>query len=306
MSHKNQDIVETGFIAKLPQAARPYAILMRLDRPIGWWLLLIPGLWGIMLAGNGVAGLYGRDYYLMTLFLIGAIVMRGAGCIINDMWDRDIDKKVERTKMRPLASGQVSLVSAGGLLFFLLFIGFIILVQTSYTAIWLGVLSLVFIGIYPLMKRITWWPQAFLGLTFNFGALMGFAAAADRIGIEPFLLYVSAIFWTIAYDTVYAHQDKEDDALIGIKSTALLFGSYSFLWVCVFYALSLIMMAATLFYAGAGWLSIGLLVLPAAYLIYRLTQWNTYDPESALEFFKANRNYGLLMLIPIAAHSLWI
>ena len=225
------DIKTEGWISKMPQSWQPYAVLMRLDRPIGWWLLLLPGWWGIMLGANGVTGMYNADWRLMILFLIGAIIMRGAGCIINDLWDRDLDQQVERTKMRPLASGQISMLNAIMFLFFMLFTAFIILLQTSAITIFLGVLSLFFVATYPLMKRITWWPQAFLGLTFNFGALMGWGAATHHLGWEPFVLYAAGFFWTLGYDTVYAHQDKEDDQIVGIKSTAILFGERSKFWV---------------------------------------------------------------------------
>lgn len=299
------DIKTEGWISKLPESWQDYAILMRFDRPIGWWLLLLPGWWGIVLAANGINGMYGRDFYLMLLFFIGAILMRGAGCIVNDMWDREMDNKVERTCSRPLASGSINMFQASILLFMVLFTGFIILLQTSGTSILLGFFSLFFIAIYPYMKRITWWPQAFLGITFNFGALMGFAAAADRIGLEPFLLYVSCFFWTLGYDTIYAHQDKKDDAMIGIKSTALLFGKRSKLWVSIFYIISFILLICTLLYAKSGYISLILLILPALYLIKIISFWNMDNPESSLNAFKANRNYGLLILLSISSHSLW-
>ncbi|MAZ76064.1 MAG: 4-hydroxybenzoate octaprenyltransferase [Micavibrio sp.] len=241
----------------------------------------------------------------MFLFLIGAILMRGAGCIVNDMWDRELDGEVERTRTRPLASGQISMIQAGALLFVVLFIGFIILVQTSGTAIWLGILSLFLIGSYPYMKRITWWPQAFLGLTFNFSALMGFATATNRVDAESLLLYASCFFWTLAYDTIYAHQDKKDDEMIGIKSTALLFGNRSPFWVSLFYGLSFGLLVVTLLYAGAGYASLALLFLPALYGLKILREWDMDDPENSLDMFKANKNYGLLILLAISAHSLW-
>jgi len=171
------DINIQGWISNLPASWQPYAVLMRLDRPIGWWLLVLPAWWGIVLGANGVQGMMLSDIRLLVIFLIGAIIMRGAGCIINDLWDRDLDQQVERTKLRPLASGQISIVKAVVFLCYLLFCAFIILLMTSGITIALGVLSLIFVATYPLMKRITWWPQAFLGLTFNFGALMGWSAA---------------------------------------------------------------------------------------------------------------------------------
>lgn len=299
------DIKTEGWISRLPDAWQPYAILMRLDRPIGWWLLLLPAWWGIVLGANGVQGMYGTDYYRMVIFFIGAILMRGAGCIVNDMWDRDLDAQVERTQNRPLASGQINMVQAGVLLFFLLFIGFCILVQTSGMAILLGIISLLFIASYPYMKRITWWPQAFLGITFNFGALIGFATSTGRVDLESIFLYASCFFWTLGYDTIYAHQDKKDDEMIGIKSTALLFGERSSFWVSIFYGLSFGLLIITLLHSGAGYASLALLVLPALYGLKILREWDMDDPENSLDMFKANKNYGLLILLAISAHSLW-
>lgn len=295
MSHT--DIKSEGWISKLPDTWQPYAILMRLDRPIGWWLLLLPGLWGITLGANGVSGMYLSDVRLIIYFFIGAILMRGAGCIVNDLWDRDFDKAVERTKNRPLASGQVSIQNAVILLLSLLFISFIILLQTSAVTIGLGMLSLILIATYPLMKRITWWPQAFLGITFNFGALMGFSAATHYLGWEPILLYIAAFFWTLGYDTIYAHQDKDDDALVGIKSTALLFGDHSKLWVGAFYSLTIIFLGTTLWVANFGAVAFALMALPTLYLIRQLSIWNPDDGEDSLDSFKSNRNFGLLVLM---------
>lgn len=289
----------------MPEGWQPYAILMRLDRPIGWWLLLLPGLWGIMLGANGAAGLMLNDIRLMIYFLIGAVLMRGAGCIINDLWDRDLDKKVERTKNRPLANGQINMAQAGIFLFALLFISFIILLQTSAVTIMLGFLSLLFIGTYPLMKRITWWPQAFLGITFNFGALMGYGAATHHLGWEAVLLYIAAFFWTLGYDTIYAHQDKDDDALVGIKSTARLFGENSKKWIGLFYTLTIVFLGLALWMANFGVLSFMLLVIPALYLIRQVTIWDMDDPQDSLDSFKSNRNFGLFVLIAIAAGEIF-
>ena len=214
---------------------QPYALLMRLDRPIGWWLLLLPGWWAIVLASGGVMNMNIKSWALMAAFLIGAVVMRGAGCVVNDIWDRDLDKMVERTRERPLASGAVSVKQAAAFLSLLLMIGAAILLSMNMLTIMLGLLSLPLIALYPAMKRITYWPQLFLGLTFNFGALMGWAAVTGELSAAPLFLYLGGIFWTIGYDTIYAHQDKEDDALAGIKSTALKFGNRSKLWVSGFY-----------------------------------------------------------------------
>ncbi len=294
------DIQLSGWISRLPKTWRPYAVLIRLDRPIGWWLLLLPGWWGIMLGANGVTGMYAADWRLMIMFLIGAVIMRGAGCIVNDLWDRNLDKQVARTKMRPLASGQIPLLNAIMFLFFMLFTAFIILLQTSWVTIGLGMLSLVFIAAYPLMKRITWWPQAFLGLTFNFSALMGWGAATHHLGFEPFILYAAGFFWTLGYDTVYAHQDKKDDALVGIKSTALLFGERSKFWVGIFYAASISLIALASFLAGSGLISLAVLALPAIHLFRQVMDWDMDDPENSLIIFKSNRNFGLLVLLSFA------
>ena len=294
------DIKTEGWISRLPDKWQPYAILMRLDRPIGWWLLLLPGWWGIMLGANGVTGMYVADWRLMALFLIGAIIMRGAGCIINDLWDRDLDKQVERTKMRPLASGQISMLNAIMFLFFMLFTAFIILLQTSWVTIMLGMLSLVFVATYPLMKRVTWWPQAYLGITFNFSALMGWGAATHHLGWEPFLLYAAGFFWTLGYDTIYAHQDKADDEIIGIKSTALLFGERSKFWVSLFYAMAFALIFLASVMAGSGLISLALLTLPAIHLFRQILDWEMDDPENSLLVFKSNRNFGLLVLLSFA------
>ena len=294
------DIRINGWISRLPEKWQPYAVLMRLDRPIGWWLLLLPGWWGIVLGANGVTGMYAYDVRLMILFLLGAVIMRGAGCIINDLWDRDLDKQVERTKLRPLASGQITIVNAVIFLFFLLFTALIILLQTSAVTIGLGMLSLLFVATYPLMKRITWWPQAFLGITFNFGALMGWGAATFYVGWVALALYAAGFFWTLGYDTIYAHQDKNDDALVGIKSTALLFGERSKFWVGIFYTLSMALIVLASYLAGSGLISLALLILPAIHLFRQVTDWDMNDPENSLYIFKSNRNFGLLVLLSFA------
>ncbi len=289
--------IRFDLINRLPPAVRPYALLMRLDRPVGWWLLLLPGWWAMALAKGGVTGLTGWDWYLIVLFFFGAIVMRGAGCIINDLWDRDLDAKVERTRMRPLASGMVKTWQAGALLFILLFLGLIILVQTSTMAFWLGIASIAFIVAYPYMKRITWWPQAFLGITFNFGVLIGWAAVTGTISFTTILLYIGAFFWTLGYDTIYAHQDRDDDQMAGIKSTALLFGERSKRWVGIFYAASWTLIALAAFIGGASVLSLGLLMLPGLHMLLQILLWNIESPMSALRWFKSNRDCGLLFFL---------
>ena len=287
------DIKQTGWIARIPAPLRPYAVLMRLDRPIGTWLLLLPGWWALMLAGGGVRGL---DWWMFILFGVGAVIMRGAGCVINDFWDRDLDKKVERTRLRPLAAGTVSKKNAvlfAGLLFGM---GFLILLQMSAAAIVLGVLTVPLIISYPLMKRITWWPQAFLGITFNAGALIGWAAMTGSVPVAAIALYIGGIFWTLGYDTVYAHQDKDDDALVGIKSTALKFGDASKLWVSLFHGAAWLFILLAFIMAGAGWGCV-LLILPAAQAAWQIREWKMDDAASSLAVFKSARDFGLLVLL---------
>lgn len=298
------DIKTEGIISYLPKAWRPYLLLMRIDRPIGWWLLLLPGWWSIALAANGFNGMGFRHWYFMALFFVGAILMRGAGCIVNDIWDKDLDKQVERTRMRPIASGVVKIYQAYAFLFFILFTGLVILLQMPWITFWLGVLSLFFIGTYPYMKRITWWPQAFLGITFNFGALMGWSAVTGDLSLTPLLIYTAGFFWTLGYDTVYAHQDKKDDALVGIKSTALLFGQRSKLYVGIFYILTMALLTAAMMNAGAGHISLLLMTLPAIHLIRQIMDWRINDPESSLKIFKSNRNFGLLVFLSMLLSGL--
>lgn len=266
----------------------PYIQLARLDRPIGIWLLLLPAWWALALAGG--------DFRLFFLFAIGAIVMRSAGCVINDIWDVKFDRQVARTRIRPLAAGTLNKRQAVSFLAILLFIGFIILLQMNNLTIFLGILSLPLIVIYPLMKRFTWWPQAFLGLTFNFGALMGWTAVTGTLALPAFLLYISGIFWTLGYDTIYAHQDKEDDALVGIKSSALRLGRYSQMGVTMFYGLHLFLLALAMINAGEETI---LLLAPAAHLIWQCWSWKPDETENCLTRFKSNRDYGLLVLAAI-------
>lgn len=297
------DINSKGWISRLPPKMRPYMLLMRLDRPIGTWLLLLPGWWSIVLAKGGVDKLEGREWYLMFLFGIGAIVMRGAGCVINDLWDRRLDRRVNRTRLRPLASGAVStfqaLVYAGGLLL----IGFLILIQMSQMAVLLGCLSLAFVIIYPSMKRITWWPQAFLGLTFNFGALIGWAAVTDDLDVAPVILYIAGFFWTLGYDTIYAHQDIEDDMQVGIKSTALRLGGESRKWIMRFYIATWLLIMMALISAHASGTSMLVLALAGAHLAWQLMRWNPASPQSSLRIFKSNRDFALIVLVAIACAS---
>ena len=282
----------------LPVAWRPYARLARLDRPIGTWLLLLPCWWSIALAAP--AGSW-PDLRLMALFGIGAVVMRGAGCTINDILDRHLDAKVERTKVRPIPSGQVTVKQAASFLAVLLLLGLVILLQLNATAIALGVASLFLVAAYPLMKRITWWPQAFLGLTFNWGALMGWAAVRSDLGWPAVLLYAGGILWTLGYDTIYAHQDRDDDAHVGIKSTALLFGNDSRRWVGSFYAGAFILWLLALEPTGMFWGIFVPLAATGALMVMQVRGWDINDPADSLATFKAARLIGMALLVAIIA-----
>ena len=280
----------------LPAPWRPYARLARLDRPIGTWLLLFPCWWSIALAAS--PGDW-PDPRLLVLFGIGALVMRGAGCTVNDMIDRDIDAKVARTATRPLASGQLSLAQAWRFLGLQLGIGLVILLQLSWTAIWLGVASLILVAIYPLMKRITWWPQAFLGLTFNWGALMGWAAARDELAWPAVLLYAAGFFWTLSYDTIYAHQDKADDALIGVKSTALRLGAATKPWLLGFDAAMLALLVAALAAAEIGWVAYVAVLGVAGHLRWQLRAVDLDNAPDCRAKFYSNRWIGWILLAGI-------
>lgn len=287
----------TRLEAFLPLKARPYLYLLRLDRPVGIWLLLLPSLWSIALSTGGIANFTLDTIRILVLFSIGAIVMRGAGCVINDLWDRDLDKLVERTKNRPLASGVITPKQGYAFLATLLLIGFIILLQFNYTTILLGFVTIPLIATYPLMKRITWWPQAFLGLTFNFGALMGWSAVSGTISITAIALYIGGIFWTIAYDTIYAHQDKEDDAMAGIKSTARLFGKNSKIWISLFLVITLFCFGYALLIAKSFSLALLLMILPALHAAWQIKSWNPNDNQSSLSIFKSNIGFAFLILL---------
>ena len=283
------DIAAGGWVARLPPAWRPYAVLARLDRPIGSWLLFLPGLWSILLARPTPA----EAVWLILLFGVGAVVMRGAGCVVNDMWDRDMDRLVTRTAGRPLASGALRMRQAAGFLCALLLAGLLVLLQLNGLAQVLGVLSLALVAVYPLAKRVTWWPQAMLGLTFGWGAPMGFAAAAGRLDGAAAALYAAAFAWILGYDTIYAHQDREDDALIGVRSTARLFAGSTrpFLVACYGGALGLLAMAGWL--AGLSPLFYPALLLPAALLAWQVRALDVDDPARCRRLFHLNREAGL-------------
>jgi len=276
----------------LPEGARPYARLARLDRPIGTWLLLLPCWWGTALAPGGDA-----RWDLFLLFAIGALVMRGAGCVINDFWDRDIDAKVARTADRPLASGRIGLPAAFAFLAALLLIGLAVLLQLDRAAIVTGFAVMGVVVIYPLAKRVTFWPQLVLGVAFNWGALVGWAAIRGTIEAPAILLYAAGILWTLGYDTIYAHQDKADDAKIGVKSTALLLGRATRRWLVVFYAGATALLIAAGIAAGAAWPFYAALAAAALHFLWQAKTLDLDDPKDCLAKFKSNRDAGLAITI---------
>ena len=277
-----------------PLWMRPYLRLSRLDRPIGSWLLLMPCWWSAALAA-GMAHAIGQLPLLIVLFLIGAFAMRGAGCTWNDITDRDLDALVERTRSRPIPAGQVSVPQAAAFLVAQALIGLAVLLQFNRFAVATGIASLVIVAVYPFMKRITWWPQIVLGLAFSWGALMGFAVTLGRIDATALTLYAGSIAWVIGYDTIYAHQDSEDDALIGIKSTALLFGARTRPALTGFYALAVALIGMALLLGGARWPAwIGLAAF-AGHLAWQVARLDITSPALCLRLFKSNRDAGLLL-----------
>lgn len=285
------DIVTHGWVARLPRAWLPYILLARLDRPIGAWLLFLPGLWGILLAGPPPA----EAIRLVVLFGIGSLVMRAAGCVVNDLWDRDIDRQVARTASRPLASGALRPWQALVFLAVLLAIGLAILLQLNRLAQVLGAASLVLVALYPLAKRVTWWPQLAMGFTFGFGAPLGYAAGAGRVDAAWALLYGAAILWDLGFDTIYAHQDREDDALLGIGSSALVLGERTKPFLAACYAATLVLVAAAGWMRGMEMWLYPALLLPAVLLIRQVVVLNIDDPANCLRQFRANREVGLAM-----------
>ncbi len=289
--------------AKAPPAWRPYLRMMRADRPIGWRLLLTPGWQSIALA----VAYYGPAriseeigwlwiFWLAAAFLAGSIIMRGAGCILNDIIDRDIDGQVERTRSRPLPSGQVTVGSAAVLMVGLCLIGLLILASFPPIAIGVGLASALPCAIYTFMKRITWWPQLFLGIAFSWGALLGWTAVLGDLGWPAVALYVGGIAWTIGYDTIYAHQDREDDALVGVKSTARLFGARTKLALTLFYGIAVIAAGTAGAMAGLGWLFWAGLAAYAAHLGGQILRLDIDDDALCLHLFKSNWEAGLILL----------
>lgn len=276
-----------------PSYTRPYLRLARLDRPIGSWLLLMPCWWSV-----GLAGMHNDRFpslWHIVLFFIGAFAMRGAGCTWNDLVDRDLDGRVERTRSRPIPSGQVTVAQATMFMVAQALVGFLVLIQFNRFTVATGIASLLVVVIYPFMKRITYWPQIFLGLAFSWGALMGWPAAFGRLDWPAIVLYAGSILWVIGYDTIYAHQDRDDDLLIGIKSTALLFGERTSTMLAAFYAGAVVLIAAAGFMAGGGIMfTIGIVAF-AAHLAWQVTRLDIDDPAHCLVLFKSNRDAGLIL-----------
>ena len=280
----------------LPAEVRPYARLARLDRPIGTWLLLFPAWWGIALASS-----WWPDPLLLILFAVGAIVMRGGGCTLNDIADRHYDAQVARTRLRPLPSGALTVRHAILFLVVQLAAGAAVLFSLNQTSVVLGLGVLGLIGTYPFMKRVTYWPQIFLGLNFNWGALLGWTAVTGALAWPPVLLYLGGVFWTVGYDTIYAHQDKEDDLRIGVKSSAIALGSQTRPWLLGFYIVALLLWAGAGFAAGLGLLFWAGLAGSALQLAWQAAWVAIVDPADCLAKFRSNRAVGWLMLGGVVA-----
>jgi 4-hydroxybenzoate polyprenyltransferase len=287
------DSERRGFIGALPPRLRPFASLMRLDRPIGTWLLYWPCAWSVALAGVG-----GR-WDLFAWLALGAFAMRSAGCVYNDIVDRDLDRQVERTRLRPLASRRASVQSAWMLIGLLCLIGVAVLLQLNRTAAAIAVASILPVAAYPFMKRITWWPQAWLGLVFSWGALVGWPAVTGSPGWPAVLLGLGSIAWVIGYDTLYAIQDIEDDALVGVKSSARRLGDKAPLGIALFYALALALWGAAIWAVRPDWLALAALAPAALHLANQALRADPKDGELALQLFRSNRSCGFLVLLAL-------
>jgi 4-hydroxybenzoate polyprenyltransferase len=285
------DSERRGLIGALPPRLRPYASLMRLDRPIGTWLLYWPCAWSVALAGVG-----GR-WDLFLWFFLGAFAMRSAGCVYNDIVDKELDRKVERTRLRPLASGRASVRSAWVLIAILCAIGLLVLAQFNATAAMVALVSVAPVAAYPFMKRITWWPQAWLGLVFSWGALVGWPAVTGSLDLPALLLWLGSIAWVVGYDTLYAIQDIEDDALVGVKSSARRLGDKAPLGVATFYAIAVLFWAAALWSVRPDWLALLALAPAAIHLANQALRADPKDGEGALLLFRSNRTTGFLIFL---------
>lgn len=294
---KDSDMLFATLIDQLvPAMLRPYLYLARIDRPIGAWLLLLPCWWSIALASQKMP-----DLITIASFAIGALVMRGAGCTFNDMVDSDLDSQVVRTATRPIPAGLITLKQAAFFLILQLLAGLFVLLTFNSFAVLVGLASLAIVAIYPFMKRITYWPQAVLGLAFNWGALLGWAAVRGELEAPACVLYAAGILWTLGYDTIYAHQDKKDDFLIGIKSTALLFEKNTSKWLTCFYSGTIGLIAFSGYLAQVGWAFYVGLGFAAAHLFWQVTALDIDDTRSCLQHFKSNRNFGLIIFASIIA-----
>ena len=283
------DSERCGWIGALPPRLRPFASLMRLDRPIGSWLLYWPCAWGVALAG-----VRGR-WDLFLWLALGAFAMRSAGCVYNDIVDRDLDRSVERTRLRPLASGRVRLKAAWALTFGLCLIGLVVLIQLNRIAQLVALASLALVAAYPFMKRVTWWPQAWLGLVFSWGALVGWPAVTGSLDLPAVLLWLGSVAWVVGYDTLYAIQDVEDDALVGVKSSARRLGDKAPLGIAAFYALALVGWGGALWAVKPDWLALLALVPAAIHLAGQALRADPKDGAGALALFRSNRWCGLLV-----------
>ena len=292
------DSERTGLIGALPRRLRPYASLMRVDRPIGTWLLYWPCAWSVALAG--VRG----QWALFAWFLLGAFAMRSAGCVYNDIVDRDLDRQVERTRLRPLASGRVSVRNAWTLAAGLSLIGLVVLLQLPRVAQGVALISIFPVAAYPFMKRITWWPQAWLGLVFSWGALVGWPAVTGEFAMPALLLWLGSIFWVIGYDTLYAIQDIEDDELVGVKSSARALGDRAQLGVGICYAVALAGWAAAIWSVRPDWVALLALLPAAAHLSMQVAKADPADGPGALALFRSNRFTGLLLFLGFLAVGL--
>ncbi len=297
------DAVPSNWVEAAPRRLRPWLQLMRLDRPIGSWLLFWPCVCGLALGAMADERPFTdwRDFYYVALFGLGTIVMRGAGCAFNDIVDRKIDAQVARTRGRPIPSGAVSVTGALIFTALLALAGLAILLQFNRLTVILGASSLLLVAAYPFMKRITWWPQAWLGLTFNWGALLGFAAQTGRLDLSDAFLYAGLFFWTLGYDTIYAHQDKEDDALIGVKSTARLLMQDSGKWILRFYAVCFTLVLTAGFAEHAGWLFIVVMLAAGVHLLWQVRRLKIDDAANCLMLFRANSVTGGLIALSFAA-----
>lgn len=293
--------INLSWVRFLPRFLQPYALLSRIDRPIGSWLLFLPGMWGILLP-HDIPTM--TRIKLIILFAIGSVVMRSAGCVVNDIWDRDFDRQVARTKQRPIANGTISVKQAFIFLFILLMIGLVILLQLNPLSWVLGASSLILVALYPGAKRITWWPQLVLGFTFGFGAPLGYAAATGYLSWTQAALYAATIFWQIGFDTIYGYQDIEDDQRVGVKSTARWAGEAGKQFVAVNYGLCIACLLITSILNHNSFIAILALLFPVIHFVWQIMKFDLHDPKICLTLFKSNRDTGLLIALALLIGNL--